>query len=86
MNKSELIESVAKDTGMTKADSGRALEAVLSGIMKGVKKDSVQLVGFGTFKKSKRKARTGVNPQTGAKIKIPAKTVTTFKASKNPKY
>lgn len=86
MNKSDLIESIAKDTGMTKADSGRALEAVLSGIMKGVKKDSVQLVGFGTFKKSKRKARTGVNPQTGAKIKIPAKVVTTFKASKSPKY
>lgn len=86
MNKSELIEEVAKKVGLTKADAGRALEAVLGGIMKGVKKDSVQLVGFGTFKKSKRKARTGVNPQTGAKIKIPAKTVTTFKASKNPKY
>lgn len=86
MNKSELIESIAKDLGSSKADAGRALEAVLSGISKGVKKSNVQLVGFGTFKRSKRKARTGVNPQTGAKIKIPARTVTTWKASKNPKY
>jgi len=86
MNKAELVEAVAADTGFTKADAERALEAVLKGITKGLKKDSVQLVGFGTFKKSKRKARTGVNPSTGAKIKIPAKVVTVFKASKNPKY
>ncbi len=86
MNKAELVESVAKDTGLTKADAEKALNAVMAGIMKGVKKENVQLVGFGTFKRSKRKARTGVNPATGAKIKIPAKTVTTFKASKNPKY
>jgi len=86
MNKAELVEKVAKATGLSKKGSEEALNAVLSGITAGVKKGSVQLVGFGTFKKTKRKARTGVNPQTGAKIKIPAKTVTTFKASKNPKY
>lgn len=86
MNKNELIEFVAKDTSLTKADAKRALEAVLSAVMKGVKKDPVQLVGFGTFKRVKRKARKGVNPATGESIKIPAKTVMTFKASKNPKY
>ena len=86
MNKAELIESIAKETGMTKADSERALDAVLKGVNKGVKKAPVQLVGFGTFKNTKRKARNGVNPATGAKIKIPAKTVMTFKASKNPKF
>ena len=86
MNKAELVEAVAGETGFTKADSERALEAVMKGIMKGARKESVQLVGFGTFKTSKRKARTGVNPATGAKIKIPAKKVITFKVSKNPKY
>ena len=86
MNKAELVEAIANDTKMTKADAERALSAVLGNIMKGIKKAPVQLVGFGTFKKTKRKARTGVNPATGAKIKIPAKTVTTFKASKNPKF
>ncbi len=86
MNKTELVEAIAKDTDMTKADAERALISVLGNIWKGVKKAPVQLVGFGTFKHTKRKARTGVNPATGAKIKIPAKTVMTFKASKNPKY
>jgi len=86
MNKAELIEAVAKATKSTKADGERAINAVLSAIMKGVKKGPVQLVGFGTYKITKRKARTGVNPATGAKIKIPAKKVMTFKASKNPKY
>ena len=86
MNKNELIEGIAKDTGFTKADAKRALESVLGNVMKGVKKDPVQLVGFGTFKRVKRKARKGVNPATGESIKIPAKVVMTFKASKNPKY
>jgi len=86
MNKGELVEFVAKQTKSTKADADRALVAVLKGIMKGVKKAPVQLVGFGTFKKTKRKARMGVNPATGAKLKIRAKTVITFKVSKNPKY
>lgn len=86
MNKEQLIEGVAKDTKMSKAASEAALNAVLSNIMKGAKKDNVQLVGFGTFKTAKRKARKGVNPATGESIKIPAKKVFTFKASKNPKY
>ncbi|MGM5488171.1 MAG: HU family DNA-binding protein [Nanobdellota archaeon] len=86
MNKGELIEAVVKDTGLTKTDAEKALNSVLSNVVKGAKKDSVQLVGFGTFKTTKRKARKGVNPATGEKIKIPAKKVFTFKASKNPKY
>lgn len=86
MNKAELIAAVMKSTGLSKKDSTNALEATLEAIAKGVKKSSVQLVGFGTFKNVKRKARIGRNPATGAKIKIAAKTVTTFKASKNPKH
>ncbi len=86
MNKSELVEAIAKETEFTKADSERALNATLSAIMKGVKKANVQLVGFGTFKIVKMKARTGVNPQTGKPLKIPAKKVMKFKASKNPKF
>lgn len=86
MNKAELIAAVVKETSMSKADSARALEAVLKSVYKGVKKNPVQLVGFGTFKQVKRKARVGRNPATGEKIKIKAKTVIQFKPSKNPKY
>lgn len=87
MNKGQLIEAIVKDTGLTKVAAEGALNSVLSNVMKGAKKEaSVQLVGFGTFKITKRKARAGVNPATGEKIKIPAKKVFTFKASKNPKY
>jgi len=86
MNKSELVEHVAGQIGSSKADAERALSAVLGGIMKGVKKSDVGLVGFGTFKIVKMKARMGVNPQTGEKLKIPAKKALKFKASKNPKY
>jgi DNA-binding protein HU-beta len=86
MNKSELVNAIAKKTGLTKVDSEAALEAVMENIVKGAKKESVQLVGFGTFKYVKSKARAGVNPQTGAKIKIPAKTSMKFKVSKNLKY
>ena len=86
MNKAELVEAVAKDTGMTKTDSEAALESVLANIYKGAKKAPVGLVGFGTFKVVQRKARNGVNPATGKAIKIPAKKVFKFSASKNPKY
>ena len=86
MNKAELVEGIAKETGMSKAGAEKALIATLKTIRKGVKKGPVQLVGFGTYKNVKRKARKGVNPATGEKIKIPAKTVFTFKASKNPKF
>jgi DNA-binding protein HU-beta len=86
MNKAELIEAIVKDTKLSKADINRVLESFMSNTSKAVKKAPVQLVGFGTFKQAKRKARMGVNPATGAKLKIPAKTVFVFKASKNPKY
>jgi len=86
MNKAELIASIVKETGLSKADASKSLEAFMAVVSKAVKKSPVQLVGFGTFKQVKRKARNGVNPSTGQKIKIPAKTVMQFKVSKNPKY
>ncbi len=73
MNKAELIEKVANLTDMTKADTERMLDATVDTVRKTVKKgDDVKLVGFGTFTKAKRKARSGRNPQTGETIKIPA--------------
>ena len=73
MNKAELIETLASDSKMTKAQTERMLDAVMECIKKTVKKgDEVKLVGFGTFTKAKRKARMGRNPQTGKSIKIPA--------------
>jgi len=83
MNKSELVEAVQKSLGgdTSKAAAEAAVAAVLEGITKGVKKDkSVQLIGFGTFSVVKRAARTGVNPQTGDKIKIKASKAVKFKA------
>lgn len=73
MNKAELIELIASETKVTKAQAERMLDATLEGIKKTVKKgDEVKLVGFGTFTKAKRNARMGRNPQTGKAIKIPA--------------
>lgn len=86
MNKAELIEAVVKDTGVTKAKANEVLDSLLKNITKGAKKGSLQLVGFGTFKEVKTKARNGVNPATGQKIKIKSKLVMKFKPSKNPKY
>ena len=81
MNKTELIESVAKGAELSKAAAGATLDAVLSAIVKSVAKgDTVTLVGFGTFGASKRAARAGRNPQTGAALKIAASTVPKFKA------
>ena len=86
MNKAELIDAVAKSSGLSKADSDRALGAVVETITKTLKKGgSVALVGFGTFKVSKRAARTGRNPQTGATIKIAARKVPRFAAGKSLK-
>ncbi len=82
MNKAELVEVVQGSLGddTSKASAERAVEAVIEGIKKGIKKDkSVQLIGFGTYSVSKRSARTGRNPQTGAEIKIPASNVVKFK-------
>ena len=86
MNKGELVETIAAAIDSSKAEAERALNAVLSGIAKGVKKSDVQLVGFGTFRMVKTKARNGVNPQTGEPLRIKSKIVMKFKASKNPKY
>ncbi len=81
MSKVELVEFVAAEAGMSKAEAGRALDAVLKGIQAGLKKEGkVTLVGFGTFSAKKRAAREGINPLTKEAIKIPAKTVASFKA------
>ena len=79
MNKTELIDAVADEAEVSKAEAGRAVDAVISSITTALKKgDSVTLVGFGTFQVRKRAARTGRNPKTGDTIKI--------KASKNPAF
>jgi DNA-binding protein HU-beta len=81
MNKSELIDVAATEADISKAAAGRALDAILDAVVKAVSKgDSVTLVGFGSFKSSKRAARTGRNPQTGKEIKIAATTVPRFTA------
>lgn len=81
MNKSELIEAVAKNAELSKADAEKALNAVIATVVKAVAKgDSVTLVGFGTFKPVKRAARTGRNPATGAALKIAASTAPKFTA------
>ncbi len=83
MNKTELIDAIAKESGLSKKDAGKALDALTGSIATALKKkDKVQLVGFGTFETSKRAARTGKNPQTGEALKIPAATVPKFKAGK----
>lgn len=80
MNKAELIEKVAAEVGITKAQTEKWLDCTLDTIKKAVKKgDEVKLVGFGTFVKAKRKARTGRNPQTGKAIKIPATSFPKFR-------
>ena len=81
MTKAELVEFVAEKADLTKADAARALDAVVAGVTKGLKKEGkVTLVGFGTFTAKKRAARTGRNPQTGAEVKIAARVVPGFKA------
>jgi DNA-binding protein HU-beta len=83
MNKAELITKLAEHKDLSELKKSQLesfLNETLSIIKKTVKKDDVTLIGFGTFTKSKRKARVGRNPQTGAEIKIPAMTVPKFKA------
>ena len=83
MNKTELVDSIAKETALAKVNVEAVLNSALDMIKKSVKKgDDVTLVGFGTFTKSKRKARAGRNPQTGKEIKIPAMTVPRFRPGK----
>lgn len=86
MNKTALIEQIAKDTKMTKALCKSALDSFVKAIETSLKKGkSVVLTGFGTFTVMKRKERIGVNPSTGAKMKIAAKKVPKFKAGKKLK-
>lgn len=83
MNKSELIAKMADDAGITKTQANAALDSFTETVTKTLKKgDKVTLVGFGTFSVSKRAARNGRNPQTGAVIKIKAKKVAKFKPGK----
>jgi DNA-binding protein HU-beta len=83
MNKQSLVEAVAKELSMSKAQGERAVNAVLSGISKGLRKDkNVQLIGFGTFLVKRRKARKGRNPQTGETLNIKASKTVGFKAGK----
>ena len=83
VNKNELIASIANETGLTKTDSAKALDAFVSSVTSALKSgDEVRLIGFGTFAVSKRSATTGRNPRTGAVIKIPARKQAKFKAGK----
>ncbi|MBT8052551.1 MAG: HU family DNA-binding protein [Xanthomonadales bacterium] len=83
MNKSELVEAIADSAGLSKADAGRALDAVVKTVTKALKKgDTVSLVGFGTFSVRHRAARTGRNPRTGETIRIKAAKNPAFKAGK----
>ncbi len=86
MNRKELIEAILKDKGLnhlTKKDADHFVSTTLDVIKKAVKKgDDVSLIGFGTFSKVRRAARTGVNPATGEKIKIKAKTLPKFRPGK----
>lgn len=83
MNKSELIDTIAESADLSKASATRALDAVLDGIVDALKEgEPVVLVGFGTFSVKDRAARTGRNPQTGAKIEIAAARIPGFKAGK----
>ncbi|MDN3543494.1 MAG: HU family DNA-binding protein [Roseateles asaccharophilus] len=86
MNKSELIEHIAKQADISKAAAGRALEALIGGVKTTLKKNgSVSLVGFGTFSVAKRAARSGRNPRTGDTIKIKAAKVPKFRPGKGLK-
>lgn len=81
MNKSDLIDAMASDSGISKAQAKKALDSFTDNVSGALSKGSrVSLVGFGTFSTSERSAREGRNPQTGKKIQIPAKTVAKFKA------
>lgn len=86
MNKQDLIDTVSEVTGSSKADAGRALEALLGAIENALKRDEqVTIVGFGTFKAKHRKARTGRKPGTSETINIAASTGVSFKAGKGLK-
>lgn len=86
MNKNELISAMAKTGGLTKVDAAKGLTAFVNVLSDTLKvKDSITLVGFGTFKVAHRKAKEGRNPRTGEKLRIAAKDVPVFKAGKGLK-
>ncbi len=90
MNKSDLVDALANNTGMTKADASRAVDALFAPdggiIAKSLRKGGrVQITGFGTFEAKQRKARTGRNPRTGETIKIAATKTPSFRAGKGLK-
>lgn len=81
MNKAELIEAMASNAGLSKADAKKALDGFIDATTVALKKgDRISLIGFGSFSVSERAARTGRNPQTGKEIQIAAKNVVKFKA------
>ena len=83
MNKTELIDAIAKSADITKSDAGKALNGMIDAVYEALSSgDSVTLIGFGTFSVSERAARTGRNPSTGKEIKIAAKKVAKFKPGK----
>lgn len=86
MNKTEFVSEIAAQADVSKAVATRALDAMLDTITKALKKgDSVSFVGFGTFDRRRREARTGRNPRTGESIKIPAANVPSFRPGKSLK-
>ena len=84
MTKAEIVEKMAKDAKISKAAANKALNSFADGVKKALKKKDgkLTLVGLGTFSKVRRKARTGVNPQTGKQIKIKARNAVKFKPGK----
>ncbi|GAA4862441.1 HU family DNA-binding protein [Luteimonas vadosa] len=83
MNKNDLVEAVASEANLSKADAGRAVDAVVSSVTSALKRgDSVSVLGFGTFTVRDRAARTGRNPRTGEEINIAASKNPAFKAGK----
>ncbi|HSG65319.1 MAG TPA: HU family DNA-binding protein [Gammaproteobacteria bacterium] len=86
MNKAELVEAVAGAANLSKADAGRAVDAVVDSVTKALKRgEQVSVVGFGTFSVKHRSARSGRNPRTGETISIAASNVPGFKAGKGLK-
>ena len=83
MNKAELINAIADETGLSKKDTEATINSFVNVVTNALEnKDKVQLIGFGTFETRERAAKTGRNPQTGAELKIAAATVPAFKAGK----
>ncbi len=81
MSKTDLVNYIAEEAGLTKADASRAMEAMMNGVVKGLKEEGkVTLTGFVTFTAKDKPASTGRNPRTGETVNIPARTAVTIKA------